>query len=223
MVVGAALLHPPKSSSWAICGVVPQPGLFGCACDVVAVGAAGWLGAEEAQTSFPPHASILEKPEKLAAGAAAGAGLGATGAAGDERLKALFIEGDATGWLGAAGAGAPKERSRRSFMPDAEAAGFGGAEAAGDVNDEKSPKPLEVLVVCFCVCVGFGAESKKLPPPPNMLEEDVEGGDLVLVKLSKPAKGEGLTCGGAGCELKESPPKASFRPPKLDCCGDCCD
>jgi hypothetical protein len=60
VVVGAALLHPPKSSSCATCGA-PQPGLLGAACDVLVV-AAGWLGAEDAQTSLPPHASMLEKP-----------------------------------------------------------------------------------------------------------------------------------------------------------------
>lgn len=42
----------------------------------------------------------------------------------------------------------------------------------------------------------FGFESKKLPPPPNMFEEDVVGGDLALEKLSIPEKGDGL---GAGC------------------------
>jgi hypothetical protein len=60
LVVGAALLHPPKSSSCATCGA-PHPGLFGAACDVAA-GAAGWLGAEDPQTSLLPQASMLEKP-----------------------------------------------------------------------------------------------------------------------------------------------------------------
>lgn len=60
VVVGAALLQPPKSSSWATCGA-PQPGLFGAACAVVVV-TAGWLGADDAQTSLLPHASMLENP-----------------------------------------------------------------------------------------------------------------------------------------------------------------
>jgi hypothetical protein len=66
-------------------------------------------------------------------------------------LKAEFIDGDvrggdAIGLLGCGGAAAAGiERSRRSFMPPAGAAGFGGAELAGDVNEEKSPKPLEAL------------------------------------------------------------------------------
>lgn len=57
-------------------------------------------------------------------------------------------------------------------------------------------------------------ESKKLPPPPNMLEEDVVGGDLVLEKLSSPANGEGL---GAGAALNDRPLNASFMPPNADC------
>jgi hypothetical protein len=64
VVVGAALLHPPKSSSCVTCGVDrPQPGLFGCVCEVVVDVAAGWLGAEDAHTSLLPHASMFEKPE----------------------------------------------------------------------------------------------------------------------------------------------------------------
>jgi hypothetical protein len=58
--VGAALLQPPKSSSCATCGA-PQPGLFGAVCDVVVV-AAGWLGADDPQTSLLPHASMLDIP-----------------------------------------------------------------------------------------------------------------------------------------------------------------
>ncbi len=38
---------------------------------------------------------------------------------------------------------------------------------------------------------------KKLPPPPNMLDE-ADDGDFVLEKLSSPANGEGFGCGGAG-------------------------
>jgi len=83
-------------------------------------------------------------------------------------------------------------RSKRSFMPDAGAAGFAGA----DENDEKSPKPLDALGACLCVCVwetggDFGIESKKFPPPPNMLE-DVEVVAFGLEKLSRPENGDGL-------------------------------
>ena len=60
-------------------------------------------------------------------------------------------------------------------------------------------------------------ESKKLPPPPNMLDEDVVGGDFALEKLSRPEKGEGL---GAGAALKDRLLNASFMPPKADCDGD---
>jgi hypothetical protein len=56
VVVGAALLQPPKSSSWPD---VPHPGLFGWACEVVAVGAAGWLGTLDDQTSLLPQPSML--------------------------------------------------------------------------------------------------------------------------------------------------------------------
>lgn len=62
----------------------------------------------------------------------------------------------------------------------------------------------------------MGAESKKLPPPPNMFGDWV-GGDRVLAKLSRPANAEGLGCGGAGCELKDKPLNASFNPPNADC------
>lgn len=86
----------------------------------------------------------------MGAGAAAGAGLGAEGAVGAERLKAEFNGGDATGWLctAGAGAGAPIDRSKRSSRPEEGAAGLGAA-ALGDVNDEKSPNPL-VLGLRFC-------------------------------------------------------------------------
>jgi len=220
--VGAALLQPPKSSSCATCGA-PQPGLLGATCEeevVVVVFAAGWLGAEEPHTSLPPHASMLENPP-LKLGAAAGAGAGA--GAGVERLKAELIGGEDTGAGAALGAGAGAEgmeRSRRSPIPDEEGAGLVGA---GEEKDEKSLIPLEGLIVRLCAWPyaggDFGFESKKLPPPPNMFDEDVVGGDFALEKLSSPEKGEGLGCAGAAW-LKLRPLKASFIPPKLDCWGD---
>jgi len=75
-------------------------------------------------------------------------------------------------------------------------------------------------VVRFWTGGDMGFESKKLPPPPNMLDEDVDAGDFVLEKASRPEKGEGL---GAGAGLKLRLPKASFMPPKADCVGDVCD
>lgn len=150
-----------------------------------------------------------------------GAG-GADGAIGEERLKAEFMGGDAIGGEDILGAGAGAEgidKSRRSFMPEAGAAGFDGAVEA---NAEKLPKPLEGLVVRFAACAAggdLGLESKKLPPPPNMFDVDVVGGDLALEKLSRPEKGEGL---GAGAALKERLLKASFIPPKADGGGDVC-
>lgn len=102
-------------------------------------------------------------------------------------------------------------------MPEEGAAGC----AAAEEKAEKSPMLL---------CAGFGAwaggdfcaELKKLPPPPNMFDEDEAGGDRVLVKLSRPEKGDGLGAGAAACP-NERLLKASFRPPKPDCCdcGDC--
>lgn len=91
VVVGAALLHPPKSSSCVIAGA-PQPELVDCVCVVVVVGGAGCAGAGDAHASALPQASMLENPEKVAAGAAAGAGFGA---AGWDRLNAEFNGGDA--------------------------------------------------------------------------------------------------------------------------------
>jgi hypothetical protein len=102
-------------------------------------------------------------------------------------------------------------------MPEEEAAGLAGA---GDEKDEKLPRPLEGLMVRFCTGGDLGFESKKLPPPPNMLEEDVVEGDFVLEKASSPEKGEGL---GAGAALKDKLPNASFMPPNADCVGDVCD
>lgn len=92
------------------------------------------------------------------------------------------------------------------------AAGFAGA----DENDERLPKPLEVLVDVFCTggCAlggDFGAESKKLPPPPNRL--DVVDVALGLEKLSSPAKGDGFGGGAAGAP-NERLLKASLMPPK---------
>ncbi len=73
----------------------------------------------------------------------------------------------------------------------------------------------EIVRFCAWACGGdFGLESKKLPPPPNIFDEDVAGGDFVLEKLSRPENGDGF---GAGAALKERLPKASFMPPKADC------
>lgn len=102
-------------------------------------------------------------------------------------------------------------------MPEDEAAGLDGA---GVLNEEKLARPLEGLVVRFWTGGDLGFASKKLPPPPNMLDEDVEGGDFALEKASRPEKGDGL---GAGAALKDRLPKASFIPPNADCVGDVCD
>jgi hypothetical protein len=101
-------------------------------------------------------------------------------------------------------------------MPEEAAGGFEGAEV---LNAEKLLMPTEGLVVRFWTGGDLGLESKKLPPPPNMFE-DVEAGDFVLEKASRPEKGEAL---GAGAALKERLLKASFMPPKADCVGDVCD
>jgi hypothetical protein len=58
----------------------------------------------------------------------------------------------------------------------------------------------------------LGLESKKLPPPPNMFDDDVVGGDFVLVKLSSPENGEGFAAGCAAW-LNDKLLKASFIPP----------
>lgn len=91
---GAALLQPPKSSSCVIAGA-PQPGLLGMVCVVLAVVCAGCAGSEEAHASLEPHASMLEK---LTAEVCGGAGFGAAGAVGEERLNADFIGGEAMGF-----------------------------------------------------------------------------------------------------------------------------
>lgn len=107
-------------------------------------------------------------------------GAGGDAAAGFERLNALFILGDVMGGdvrvlTGAAGVGAGMERSKRSFMPEAGAAGLAGADVVGVVNDAKSPMPVAVLEICLCVWAWgggcFGAEPKKLPPPPNIVDD----------------------------------------------------
>jgi hypothetical protein len=54
-----------------------------------------------------------------------------------------------------------------------------------------------------------------------MFDEAFAGGDRVLEKLSRPANGEGLAWGGAGCAPNDKLLKASFIPPKSDCWGDC--
>ena len=77
---------------------------------------------------------------------------GADGAAGVERLNAELNGGEATGGDMTLGCGAGAEgidKSRRSFMPEVEAAGFAGA---GDVNALKLPRPADGLVVLFWDC-----------------------------------------------------------------------
>ena len=146
-------------------------------------------------------------------------GAGADGAAGDERLKAELIGGDATGAGAAFGAGAGAdgiERSRRSPSPEDEGVDLAGA---GDVKEEKSPIPLGGLVVRAWVCMyggDLGLESKKLPPPPNMFDDEVVGGDFALEKLSRPEKGEGFAAGCAAWP-NDRLLKASFIPPNPDC------
>ena len=145
--------------------------------------------------------------------------LGAGAGAGEERLKAEFAGGDASGGEVTLGAGAGADgmdRSRRSFIPLA--AGAAGLDGAGEENALKSANPAEGLMVRLCGWFwGAGLELKKLPPPPNMFDEDVVGGDFALEKLSRPENGEGL---GAGAALKDRLLKASFMPPKADCWGE---
>jgi hypothetical protein len=135
------------------------------------------------------------------------------------------MDGDERGLLlvaGAEGVVAGMEKSRRSFRPD-DGAGLDAAAGAGEEKEEKSSRAV------YLGCEVFGAfwlgvGSKKPPPPPNMFDAvEVEGGggDRVFEYMSKPAKGDGLGGGGAGCELKERLLKASFKPPKFDCWGDC--
>lgn len=85
------------------------------------------------------------------AGAACACGADADGAAGDVRLNAEFMGGDAiAGAAVGAGAGAGAdgmERSRRSPRPDADAAGLDGA---CEEKEEKSARLLDGLVVRFC-------------------------------------------------------------------------
>lgn len=145
--------------------------------------------------------------------------MGAGAGAGEERLKAELAGGDASGGevtLGAEAGADGMDRSSKSFMPLA--AGAAGLDGAGEEKALKSDKPPEGLMVRLCdwFC-GAGLESKKLPPPPNMFDEDVEGGDFALEKLSRPENGEGL---GAGAALKDRLLNASFMPPKADCDGD---
>jgi hypothetical protein len=110
-------------------------------------------------------------------------------------LNADVSGGEVTGEKDCRGAAAGAEgieRSRRSPIPEDEAAGLDGA---GDVKEENPARPLDGLVVRFWTGGDFGFESKKLPPPPNMLDEDDEEGDLVLEKASSPEKGEGFAAG----------------------------
>lgn len=149
----------------------------------------------------------------------------AAGAEGCDKLNAEDAGGgEATGENVCCGAGAGAEgieRSSRSPMPPMldEAASF---EGAGVLKEEKLLRPAEGLAVRFWTGGDLGFESKKLPPPPNMVDEDVEAGDFVLEKASRPEKGEGEGL-GAGAALKERLLKASFMPPKADCVGEVCD
>lgn len=139
-------------------------------------------------------------------------------------MNAEFMAGDVGLEARGAGAGAEgMDKSSRSFIPlGAGAVGLDGA--AEDVKASKLPRPAAGLMVrIWDCCAGgdCGLEAKKLPPPPNMLEEeDIVGGDFALEKLSRPEKGEGF---GAGAAEKDRLLKASFMPPKEDCCGEVCD
>lgn len=105
-------------------------------------------------------------------------------------------------------------------MPPIEEDWAAGFAAAGVLKEEKLPSPADGLVVRFWTGGLLGLASKKLPPPPNMEDVEVEAGDLALEKASRPEKGEGF---GAGAALKERLPKASFMPPKADWVGEVCD
>lgn len=210
------------------------------------VGALGaGAGSGVAHASFEPHASALEKPEKILLVVDDGfdAGLGG-GAVGADRLKAdwRLIDGDDGFWEAGAGVGADKlERPKRSVeaLP-AEAFGAALGGLAAKLKSPKSslgiPRGLDSCGVLFALpnadvgfATGFGVVSKK---PPPLTDGDVScGGATVercLVGLLKLANGSAFCCSGLfmGGEVaveKVKPPKASFKPPKLDCWtgGDC--
>lgn len=123
-------------------------------------------------------------------------------------------------------AGAGDERSNKSPIELPVVACLGGLElgaGAVDLKAEKSPKGSEDIVFVGCwaggeATLGFGAVSKKLPPPPNEVVE--AGGERLLWKPARSANAEGFgccCCGGGEEKLKLL--KASFNPPPPELAG----
>lgn len=211
---GAALVHPPKSSSAATVGVglavelgAPQPLPMSLAVKVSgtfiideAEGAAGaGAGAGSGSGVFqalPPQGSIMPAAAAVAAGTS---GLGGAFGCSDGlvRLNAEFISccGEVTAGLGggagavaAAGAGGGEESPKRSFERDDDGGGgvgFAGLGGGGEVNP---PKPRS------CECDEM-----------EVVRDCCLGADMGEVKLSKRSpladpEGE-VTFGAAGVDL----------------------
>jgi len=155
---GAALLHPPKSSSGATfgaCAVLPQPlleveiwldegvgappqaeksldiGIEGTITGAAGLGLGGAVGVGSgvAHASLEPQASMLLKPDVVVLAGATGFCAGREGAAGAERLNAELMVEEGADAGGFCGVGAGC-----------------GALAGGD-GSEKSNRSLEALVV----------------------------------------------------------------------------
>lgn len=160
---GAALVHPPKSSSAATVGAgldaaldIPQPPPISLAVSVSGsfiIDAPEAAGGEETGAgagsgvfhALPPQGSIMPAAATVAAGAC---GLGGIGGwkEGLERLKAELISccgGTAVGLGGAAGARGGEERPKRSLERDDDGGlGFEGLGGGGEANPPK-PKSCE--------------------------------------------------------------------------------
>lgn len=176
-VSGAALFHPPKSSSAAILGVSLKL-LLAPKLELVVIGGfphdekslvvviAGDLdsifgfdidaGSGVAQASFEPHGSSLESPKKaleLAGATGADLAAGCENGAGAERLNAefRFEAGCFEGLVGCEGKGSEKpKRSLDAVLVD--------CFVIGAVFDAKlkSPRPFDAPGVCsgFVDCAG---------------------------------------------------------------------
>lgn len=235
--VGAALVHPPKSSSATTVGVdlvfvtagAPQPPIS------LAVNVSGtfmvvdWAleaetGSGVLQASLPHASKLAENMLLTLVVLATGCGAGWA-----ERLNMELGSTDGVG----VGLGFGTEvatgvaKSKRS--PE-EGGGGGGTFDTRFVFCEKlmSPWSLDDLEATWPGGLGVTLEeilSKKRPPPRELFEGVTLGAarvDLAPPRLPRFEKGDGLSCcflGEDGVAGKLKPLKASVNPPKFEDCG----
>lgn len=186
---GAALAHPPKSSSAATVGEdlaadaagAPHPLPMSLAVNVSGTfimvdGAGAAAGSGVLQASLPQASMLLEKTLDVVAAIGLGAGAGAGAGAGLERLKIELrsADGEDTALGGGEVVVVRGEDDRPNKSLEEFAAGGFGFEAGVAVLVKPKPRPLDEMEVARCGC-GFGAvldvRLSNNPPPVDILGE----------------------------------------------------